>query len=141
MKCTNCEILDADGVHEDGWCGPKVRLRIGTRTSALSLRLTVWIPDSSAKDAEFKVRLGPKRLFQRSHRFRVPSGQPTPLMIPIDVRSGDEVSLTTTTGHRVKKSNEEKRDLSFVLQEVAVGRSPPEKSPTGGSPPPLRVAR
>ena len=129
MKCQGCEILDADGLHEDGWCRPQVRLRVGARASALSLRLSVWIPETSTAGADFKVKLGPRSLFRRARRFRANPGESTPFVIPVDVTRGDEVSLMIATRHRCKKTNEDCRDLSFVLHEIAVTQS---KAAVGG---------
>ena len=121
MKTKYCAVLDADGLHEDGWCRSDVRLRIKSHKKARQLTLSVWIPDQGGqKPVDFRVYLGPRTLFNRGRRFSVPPGQPTRLTVPAPLANGDELSFGVSTRHRLKKSNEDVRDLSFMLQSLAV---------------------
>ena len=122
MKTQFCAVLDADGLHDDGWCRSDVRMRIKSHKSARQLTLSVWIPEQTArKPVDFRVFLGPRSLFNRGRRFSVPPGQPTRLTVPVPLSNGDELSFGVSTRHRLKKSNEDLRDLSFMLQSLALG--------------------
>jgi hypothetical protein len=122
MKTQFCAVLDADGLHDDGWCSPHTRVRIRSHKSARQLTLSVWIPEQAATHpVDFRVYLGRAGLFNRGRRFSVPPGQPTRLTVPAPLSDGDELSFGVSTRHRQKKSNGDARDLSFMLQGLALG--------------------
>lgn len=122
MKTQFCAVVDADGLHDDGWCSPDVRMRIRSHKSARQLTLSVWIPEQGGggKSVDFRVTLGPRSLFNRGRRFSVAPGEPTRLTVPVPVENGDEVSLGVSTRHRMVKNNGDRRDLSFMLQSVGL---------------------
>ena len=122
MKTQFCAVLDADGLHDDGWCNSNVRLRIRSHKSARQVTLSVWIPEQGGgRPVDFRVFLGPRTLFNRGRRFSVPPGKPTRLTLPVPLDNGDELSLGVSTRHHLKKSNADIRDLSFMLQGLALG--------------------
>lgn len=117
MISTGANLTDADGFHDDGWCWPQTLLRLQALQDASELRLGVWLkPETDkAQRALFTVSMdsGP------AQAVFVELNTQTDILMPIDVKSGQEFTVRISTPHRASRG-EDARDLSFILSTITL---------------------
>ncbi len=116
MITSGLTILNADGLHEDGWCWPSVRMHTKLESDLNELRIGIWLkPEDEAPEmVAFTLSLGGGRPLTRYVRF----GEPTELAFIHKFRAGTEVSLELNCDHQVLDAGDDQRDLSFILMSV-----------------------
>lgn len=116
MITSGLSIVQADGLHEDGWCWPSTRLRAQVQDLGSEVRIGIWVkPEAGVDRAVFTVSSsagGSKSEF-------VTFGQPQEISLPISLNPGDEVDIRVDTSHRLTQG-EDARDLSFIMTSCVV---------------------
>lgn len=116
MIVNGLTIADADGLHEDGWCFPVVRLRLITLAALTELRVGVWMkPEDTVQDRTVFTITSDR---SPATVQVVPFNSPTEISIPMTAGKGEEISLRISTPHRASRG-EDARDLSFILLSLA----------------------
>lgn len=117
MITSGLKVADADGVHEDDWCWPKVRLRLIAHDAATELRVGVWVPKSPAvgSSSMLSIKVGSMPSTVRL----VPYGAPTELSFPVSLSGNEEFGLEITCDNQVPQS-EDQRNLSFSLMSLVL---------------------
>lgn len=117
MILNGLDIAEADGVHDDGWCWPIVKLRLIATSVCSELRVGVWVkPEVGEKDRTvFTITSdGAPATVQV-----VPFDAPVEIGIPVTMTAGDVINLRISTPHRASKGADA-RDLSFILSSLVV---------------------
>lgn len=111
MITSGLMVVQSDGLHDDGWCWPTIKLRARAVDHGSEIRLGVWVkPESGMERAVFTVSSN----VGGSRSEFVTFGQPTEISIPAKLSPGDEIDLRVDTSHRASRG-EDARDLSFVM--------------------------
>lgn len=117
MILSGLKIADADGLHDDDWCFPVVRLRLVAQAALTELRVGVWM--KSEETVQDRTVFTITSDHSPAKVQVVPFNSPTEISIPMVVGEGDEISLRIGTPHRASKG-EDARDLSFVLLSLVM---------------------
>lgn len=105
-------ITEADGLHDDGWCWPIVKLRLTVEGPCSEIRVGVWVkPEGGEKDRTVFTITSDKASAMVEV---VPFGAPVEIGLPVTMTAGDAINLRISTPHRASKGADV-RDLSFVL--------------------------
>lgn len=117
MILSGATIISADGLHDDGWCWPQIRLRLRAVSEATELRVGVWLKPEDDGPSRALFTFGaeggtPKAEF-------VPLNEVSELVAPVAVAADEEISLRISTSHRASRG-EDARDLSFILRSLSL---------------------
>lgn len=117
MILSGLTIGEAEGLHDDGWCGPVVRLKLVAVGTCSELRIGVWLkPETNEKDRTVFTITSDKATAKVQV---VPMNVPVEIEIPITLSKGDSIKLRISTPHHVH-SGADARDLSFVLSSLVM---------------------
>lgn len=116
VKSTGLVVAASDGMHDDGWCRPQIRLSLVAAVNASELRVGVWVKrdEGSADRTVFTVmsNRAPAKV------QIVPFDQAVEISIPVNLADGDEIDLRISTPH-VADNAVDQRDLGFILSSLA----------------------
>lgn len=112
MITSGLEILAADGLHDDGWCWPQVKMLLRTSEPANELRIGVWLKPEDTGLSRTLFTVGVEGAAAKAEFVALNS--PTELSIPVSLGAGDEVAVRISTPHRASRG-EDARDVSFVM--------------------------
>ena len=116
MIMSGISILNADGLHEDGWCWPRVALHAKAEGTLNELRIGVWLkPEEGVPDlVALTVSIDKARPLTRYIGF----DKPTELSFLHKFHEGQEISIELQCDHRVLDKGEDQRDLSFMFMSL-----------------------
>lgn len=117
MITSGVEIVAADGLHDDGWCWPQVKMLLRTLEPASELRIGVWLKPEDTGLSRTLFTVGIEGAAAKAEF--VPLNSPTELSIPVALGAGDEVAIRISTPHRASRG-EDARDVSFVMISAAL---------------------
>lgn len=116
MIMSGVEIVAADGLHDDGWCWPQVKMRIRSHEAASEVRIGIWLKPEESGQSRTLFTFGSENAVAKAEF--VPLNHPVELSIPVDLGAGEEISFRISTPHRASRG-EDARDLSFIMMSVA----------------------
>lgn len=117
MILNGLTVADADGVHGDDWCWPKVRMRIVAKEKGTELRIGVWLKPEPLSPSRVALTFQTDNM-PRTTRF-VPFGQPVELSFPVAMNPAEELGVEITCENRVT-SGDDHRELSFSLMSLVL---------------------
>jgi hypothetical protein len=117
MMTNGLSVLAADGLHSDGWCWPQTRLSLKALRDSPELRVGVWLKPEPGQTSRALFTIcadnaPPKAEF-------IEFDQPAELTLAMNVRAGDELSVSISTPHRASRGDDA-RDLSFVMSSLSL---------------------
>lgn len=112
MIISGLEIVSADGLHEDGWCWPQVKMLLRASEPATELRIGVWVKPEETGLSRTLFTFGAESTAAKAEFVSL--GSPTELSVPVSMGAGDEVAVRISTPHRALRGDDA-RDLSFVM--------------------------
>lgn len=117
MQTNGLTVEAADGLHEDGWCWPETRLTLVANQDASEFRAVVWFKpeDQGAQRALMTVgtdKSSPVVEF-------VDLGEPKEFVLPMIWRQGEVMSVRIATPHKMSRSAEEQRNITFSLVSLS----------------------
>lgn len=115
MITSGATIVAADGLHDDGWCWPQVKMRIRAEQPTSEVRIGVWLKPEDAGPARTLFTYGPEQSVAKADFVAL--NQPVELSIPVSLGEGEEIGLRISTPHRASRG-EDARDLSFIMLSV-----------------------
>ncbi|MGQ2989701.1 MAG: hypothetical protein ACT6RD_00925 [Brevundimonas sp.] len=115
MITSGVEIVAADGLHDDGWCWPQVKMRIRTQEPASEVRIGVWLKPEETGQSRTLFTFGSEGAVAKAEF--VPLDHPVELSIPVSLTAGEEMGLRISTPHRASRGDDA-RDLSFIMMSV-----------------------
>ncbi len=117
MIISGLEIIAADGLHDDGWCWPQVKLFLRAGGSSNELRIGIWLKPESSGQSRTLFTYGLESSNMKSEFVNL--DVPVELCIPVSTVEGDEISVRISTPHRASRGDDA-RDLSFVMMSAVL---------------------
>jgi hypothetical protein len=117
MIICGLELISADGLHEDGWCWPQVKMLVRAVDEATEVRIGVWLKPESSGQSRTLFTYGSENSAAKAEFVAL--DQPTELSIPVSASPGDEISIRISTPHRASRGDDA-RDLSFIMLSVVM---------------------
>ena len=117
MIVSGVTIVSADGLHDDGWCWPQVKMRVRAEEAATELRVGVWLKPEDGGQSRTLFTFGPENTAAQAQFVSL--DHPTELSIPVSLAAGEEVGMRISTPHRASRG-QDARDLSFVMTSVVL---------------------
>lgn len=118
MILSGLVVAEADGLYDDGWCCPVVRLRLIAKGDFSELRVGVWMKPEAAEKDRTVFTLASDR--NPAKVQVVPFNAPVEIAIPIIISDGEALDLRISTHHRASKEELDARDLSFMLSSLVM---------------------
>lgn len=118
MILSGLVVAEADGLHDDGWCWPVVRLRLIANGDFSELRVGVWMKPEAAEKDRTVFTLTSDRTPAKVQV--VPFNSPVEIAMPITISDGETIDLRISTPHRASKGDLDARDLSFMLSSLVM---------------------
>lgn len=117
MITSGLTVAEADGVHADDWCWPKVRIRVRAESHGSEIRVGIWLKPEPMSPNRTSFTFQTDRM-PRTTRF-LPFGQPTELSFPAALKPGEEMAIEMSCDHRVSPGDDQ-RELSFSLMSLVL---------------------